>query len=93
MFVAMMVDYGIVGLIVYLVVIIRLILIARRADRNLSGTILVFCCMARYFQLRLAQSAGQCGDYSVDGVRTGPCIPNSIFKTSRGELIDDFAGR
>jgi len=42
MFVAMMVDYGIVGLIVYLVILIRLILIARRADRNLSGTILFF---------------------------------------------------
>ena len=42
MFLAMMVDYGIVGLIVYLVIIIRLILIARRADRNLSGTILFF---------------------------------------------------
>jgi O-antigen ligase len=42
MFVAMMVDYGIVGLIAYLVILIRLILIARRADRNLSATILFF---------------------------------------------------
>lgn len=42
MFLAMMVEYGIVGLIVYLVIIIRLILIARRADRNLSGTVLLF---------------------------------------------------
>lgn len=42
MFVAMMMDYGIVGLIVYLVIIIMLILIARRADRNLSRTILLF---------------------------------------------------
>ena len=42
MFLAMMVDYGIVGLIAYLVVIIRLILIARHADRNLSGTVLFY---------------------------------------------------
>jgi len=42
MFLAMMVDYGIVGLIAYLVVIIRLILIARGADRKISGTILFF---------------------------------------------------
>ena len=42
MFLAMMVDYGIFGLIVYLVVIIRLILIARRADRDLSGTVLLY---------------------------------------------------
>jgi O-antigen ligase len=42
MFLAMMVEYGIVGLIVYLVIIIRLILIARHADRSLSGTILGF---------------------------------------------------
>ncbi len=42
MFVAMLVDYGIVGLIAYLVVIARLMLIARRADRNLSGMIWAF---------------------------------------------------
>jgi O-antigen ligase len=42
MFLAMMVDYGIGGLIVYLVVIIRLILMARRADRSLSATVLAF---------------------------------------------------
>jgi hypothetical protein len=42
MFLAMMVDYGVVGLIVYLGIIIRSILIARRADHNLSGTILFF---------------------------------------------------
>ena len=42
MFLVMMVCYGIGGLILYLVVIIRLILIARRADRSLSGTVLAF---------------------------------------------------
>jgi hypothetical protein len=42
MFIAMMVDYGIVGLIVYLVIIIRLILFARRAGRDVSGTVLVY---------------------------------------------------
>ena len=42
MFLAMMVDYGIVGFVVYLVIIIRLILIARRAEHNLSGMILFF---------------------------------------------------
>ena len=42
MFLAMMVDYGIGGLVLYLAVIIRLILIARRADRSLSGTVLAF---------------------------------------------------
>lgn len=42
MFLAMMVNYGIGGLIVYLVVIIRLILIARRADRSLSRMVLAF---------------------------------------------------
>jgi O-antigen ligase len=42
MFLAMMVDYGIFGLIIYLVVIIRLILTARRADREVSGMIWLF---------------------------------------------------
>jgi hypothetical protein len=42
MFLAVMVDYGIGGLIVYLLVIIRLILIARRADRDLSGLVWLF---------------------------------------------------
>jgi O-antigen ligase len=42
MFLAMMVDYGIVGLIAYLVIVIRLILIVRGADRKISGTILFF---------------------------------------------------
>jgi hypothetical protein len=42
MFLAMMLDYGVGGLVLYLVVIIRLILIARRADRSLSGTVLAF---------------------------------------------------
>ena len=42
MFLAMMVNYGIGGLIVYLVVIIRLILTARPADRTLSATVLAF---------------------------------------------------
>ena len=51
MFLAMLVDYGIVGLIVYLVVIIRLILIARRAGRNLSGTILFFIAWLVIFSL------------------------------------------
>jgi O-antigen ligase len=37
MFLAMMVDYGIGGLVLYLVVIIRLILSARHADRDLSA--------------------------------------------------------
>jgi O-Antigen ligase len=40
MFLAMMVDYGIVGLLVYLVMIVRLIQIARGADRDASGMIL-----------------------------------------------------
>jgi O-Antigen ligase len=42
MFLAMMLDYGAGGLVLYLAVIIRLILIARRADRTLSGTVLAF---------------------------------------------------
>ena len=42
MFLAMMVDYGIVGLIVYLVVIVRLLMTARRADRKFAAPILFF---------------------------------------------------
>jgi len=42
MFVAMMVDYGITGLVVYLVMIIRLIQIARRPDRHESRIVLFF---------------------------------------------------
>lgn len=42
MFLAMMVDYGIGGLIVYLAVIIRLVVTARRAGRDLSGTVWVY---------------------------------------------------
>lgn len=42
MFLAMMVDYGIGGLLIYLFVIFRLILIARRAGGNLSGAVWVY---------------------------------------------------
>jgi hypothetical protein len=44
MFLAMMVDYGIGGLIVYLVVIVRLVVTARQAarDRDLSGALWVY---------------------------------------------------
>jgi O-antigen ligase len=42
MFLAMILEYGIMGLVLYLVIISRLIQIARRADRNLSGPILFF---------------------------------------------------
>ena len=42
MFVAMMVNYGIGGLIIYLVVIIRLVVTARCAGRDLSGTVWVY---------------------------------------------------
>jgi O-Antigen ligase len=42
MFLAMMVNYGVGGLVLYLAVIIRLILIARREDRSLSSRVLAF---------------------------------------------------
>jgi len=42
MFLAMAVDYGLAGFIVYLVVIVRMILIARGADRTLSRIVLFF---------------------------------------------------
>jgi O-antigen ligase len=42
MFLAMMLQYGIPGLILYLVVILRLILIAYRADRDVSGAVWVY---------------------------------------------------
>jgi hypothetical protein len=37
MFIAMMVDYGVFGLAVYIVILLRLMFIARRASRNYSG--------------------------------------------------------
>ena len=40
MFVAMIVDYGIIGLIAYVAVIVRLALIAGRAPRKWSGLVL-----------------------------------------------------
>jgi hypothetical protein len=42
MFLAMMVDYGFVGLTVLLVMIVRLVQIAYRADRHLSWMVLLF---------------------------------------------------
>ena len=42
MFLAIMVEYGLVGLTVYLVMIVRLIQVARRADRSSSAMILFF---------------------------------------------------
>jgi O-antigen ligase len=42
MFVAMLVEYGVVGLVIYLGIILRLILIARRANRDLSGMVFLF---------------------------------------------------
>ena len=42
MFLAMMVEYGIGGLVLYLVVIIRLILSACRADRDLSAAVWLY---------------------------------------------------
>ena len=83
MFLAMMVEYGMVGLVVYLVVIIRLILIARRADRDLSGTILLFVAWLVIFGFASHNLLGNHGDYSVDGIRAGSCIPNSISAQSR----------
>src|SRR6185437_1519109 len=41
MFIAMMVEYGILGLIAYVIVIARLIAIARRAPRKQSALVLV----------------------------------------------------
>jgi hypothetical protein len=51
MFLAMMVDYGMFGLIVYLVVISRLVLIARSGNRDLSRTILFYVAWLVIFSL------------------------------------------
>jgi len=42
MFLAMMVEYGLVGLFVYIAMIVRLVQIARCGDRSLSGMVLFF---------------------------------------------------
>jgi len=42
MFLAMMVDYGIFGLIIYVAVVLQLILSTRRANRDFSGTVLFY---------------------------------------------------
>jgi O-antigen ligase len=44
MFIAMMVDYGILGLVAYLAIIIRLTLTARRAPRRSSALIMAVVC-------------------------------------------------
>ena len=76
MFLAMMVDYGIGGLIVYLLVIIRLILIARRADRDLSGLVWLFGAWLVIFSFTSHNLLEEFDDYSIDGVRPGSRIPN-----------------
>jgi O-Antigen ligase len=77
MFLAMMVDYGIGGLIVYLVVIIRLILIARHADRSLSATVLAFVAWLVIFSL----SSHNMLEYS-------PTIPFMGFALARAFEIE-----
>jgi hypothetical protein len=51
MFLAMMVDYGIGGLAVYLLLIVRLVIVARGGTGNASWTILFFVAWLVLFSL------------------------------------------
>ena len=92
MFLAMMVDYGIFGLIVYLVVIIRLILIARRAGRDLSGTVLFYVAWLVIFSFASHNLLGDTATIPLMGFALARAYRIQLQR-SQGELIDDFARR
>lgn len=90
MFLAMMVEYGIVGLLAYLVMIIRLIQIARRADRDLSGMI--------FFFVAWLVILGFASHNLLGNVETIPLMGFALARAYRiqsrsrqGEIIGDFA--
>jgi hypothetical protein len=90
MFLAMMVEYGLVGLFVYLVMTVRLIQIARRADRNLSGMILFFVAWLVIFGFASHNLLGNPETIPLMGFALARAY--RIQSPSRqGELIGDFA--
>ena len=90
MFLAVMVDYGIGGLIVYLLVIIRLILIARRADRDLSGLVWLFGAWLVIFSFASHNLLGNSATIPLMGFALARAY-RIQSSASRSELIDDFA--
>lgn len=89
MFLAIMVEYGIVGLIVYIVIIIRLILIARRADRNLSGPVLLYVAWLVIFSFTSHNLLGNTATISLMGFALARAYRIQSPAQSR-RLIDDF---
>ena len=90
MFLAMMVEYGLVGLLVYLVMIARLIQVARRADRRLSGMILFFVAWLVIFGFASHNLLGNTETIPLMGFAVARAY--LIRSPSRqGELIGDFA--
>jgi O-antigen ligase len=90
MFLAMMVDYGIGGLILYLLVLIRLVITARRAGHELSGTIWVYVGWLIILSFASHNLLGNAADIPLMGFALARAfqIQSSV---SRSELIDDFA--
>jgi O-antigen ligase len=89
MFLAMMVEYGILGLILYLVVLIRLVVTARRAGHELSGIIWVYVGWLIIFSFVTHNLL------SIAGI---PLMGFALARAyqiqssaNRSELIDDFA--
>jgi len=78
MFIAMMVEYGILGLIAYVIVIARLIAIARRAPRKQSALVLVIVAWLIIFSFA-----------SHDLLSTAATIPLLGFAIARARQIRD----
>jgi O-Antigen ligase len=90
MFLAMMVDYGVGGLIVYLVVIIRLVITVRRAGRELSGIIWVYVGWLIIFSFASHNLLGQTATIPLMGFALARAYQIQASAES-SELIDDFA--
>ncbi len=83
MFLAMMVDYGIVGLIAYVVMIVRLVQIARRADRLSSGLILFFVAWLVIFSFASHNLLGDSETIPLMGLALGRAYQIHMSRKSR----------
>jgi O-Antigen ligase len=90
MFLAVMVDYGLFGLIVYLVLLIRLVMIARRANRDMSGLIWLFGVWLIFFSFTSHNLLGNLATIPLFGIALARAY--RIQSTARrSELTDAFA--
>jgi O-antigen ligase/polysaccharide polymerase Wzy-like membrane protein len=89
-FLAMMVDYGIGGLVLYLVVIIRLILSACRADRDLSAAVWLYVAWLVIFSFASHNMLGQPSTIPLMGFALARAFQIKFQRKAR-RLVSDFS--